>query len=81
MIRFSNRRESRLGSGAVRILAGKGPEEVVGQVNQWFRDPLDDHEDREGSKDVIFERLESSEEESEGDLGAQDKKILNFVFS
>ena len=69
MIWLSNRCESRLGSGAVRILAGKVPEEVVGQVNQWIRDPLDDHEDREGSKDVIFERLDSSEEESEGDLG------------
>jgi hypothetical protein len=52
----------------------------VERVNHRIAAPQAYYEDRKRSEDVIFERLESSEEESEGDLGTQDKKIVYLFF-
>jgi hypothetical protein len=72
MIWSSNRRESRVGSWAVRNFAGGGPNEAVVRVNQWIADSYTNQEDRKGSEDAMSEPWESSKVECGGDLGSQD---------
>jgi hypothetical protein len=79
-IRWNNGQESRVGTGAVRVLGAGGPNEVVGQVNQANPAPQAEDVDGDGSDDDISQRSESSDDSEGGDLGDQDGYIQYFNF-
>jgi len=72
LLTWSDRRETRVTTGAVRVLGDEGPNEVAVQVNQNIVDPQVNNEDGDGSQDDLSERSVSSEEGSLGDLGDED---------
>ena len=78
LIWWSNGHESRVGTGAVRVLAAGGQNQLIDPVNQLNDNNLatqfEDGDDK-GSEDDFSQRSASSEDESERDFGDQDGYI------
>ena len=72
LIRWSDHRESRVPTGAVRVLADEGPNQVPDRVNQNVLARQVNSEDGDGSEDDMSQQSEDSEEGSEQDMGDQD---------
>lgn len=72
LIVWSDRRESRVTTGSVRVLPAEGPNEVAAPANQDIVDPQLEDEDGDGSQDDMSQQSEGSEDSSVQDLGDQD---------
>ena len=72
LITWSDRRETRVPTGAVRVLGDEGRNEAPARVIQNALARQVDNEDGDGSEDDLSERSVDSEEGSEQDIGDQD---------
>lgn len=69
LIIWSDRRESRVPTGAVRVLDDQGPNDEPVQANQNIPESEAENEDEDWSQDDMSQRSETSDGESVRDLG------------
>ena len=72
VIRWSDGRESRVYTGAVRVLADGGLNVAVAPMIHANPGPQAEDVDGDGSDDGMSQQSEGSNDSSEGDMGDQD---------